>query len=147
MKDLILPVVILTAAFMFLRKAFESGGMFNKPSGHEERLKKLQAEMDEIDANTLETSKTPEQLKQIATEQYESMFGFGTNEEKLKTSLNGLSDADLWLVYKFFGIRNFKPFLEFSFFDNDLFGWYRAELSGKDLQDMKDIWNSTGLWS
>ncbi|MGR3221386.1 MAG: hypothetical protein ACUZ8H_16440 [Candidatus Anammoxibacter sp.] len=86
-------------------------------------------------------------INSIAARQLSAMDRPGTDEETLYSTLSGLSANSLRRVFNAFkkvpyfwwgGSILFKT-------DQDLFGWYRSELSGKDLKKMQSIWDKTGL--
>jgi hypothetical protein len=85
----------------------------------------------------------------IATSQFDAMQGFGTNENILFNSLNGLNGKALQLVYQKFGL---KPYLIAGYFpawatgtNLDLFSWYRNELDTNELIQMRQVWAKSGL--
>lgn len=85
----------------------------------------------------------------IATSQFDAMQGFGTDEEMLFNSLNGLNGKALQLVYQKFGL---KPYLIAGYFPAwatgtplDLFSWYRNELDTREMIKMRQVWAKSGL--
>lgn len=85
----------------------------------------------------------------IATTQYDAMQGFGTEEERLFSSLEGLNGKALQLVYQKFGTR---PGLMGGYWPvyaggvlMDLFSWYRMELTDQEIDRMQTIWAKSGI--
>lgn len=84
--------------------------------------------------------------KAVAEQQLQAMWGLGTNEDELFNSLKNLTKAQLKQVYKSFGTYAYEGWGKWaSGADIDLFGWYKQELSGDDLQKMREIWSKTDL--
>jgi len=92
-------------------------------------------------------------IQSIAAMQYQAMAQFGTDEELLVRSLEGLGAEDLKAVYNEFGLRpNFMGDSgEYFGRDLDLFGWYAEDLDPTDeddipvIADLKRIWSVTPL--
>jgi len=86
--------------------------------------------------------------KQIAQDQYNAMEGFGTNETILFDTLDNLNGDDLKMVFMDFGLR--APGSRVSglwkYDRGNIFTWYNAELSGSDLEKMREVWKKSGLW-
>lgn len=90
---------------------------------------------------------TLEEAQTIANRLYYAMADIGTNEDLLFDSLKNLTAQQLIMVYNAFGTRSY------AFSGNwfglgyplDLFGWFNQELSGNDLNNMKQLWAKTGL--
>ena len=76
---------------------------------------------------------------------------WGTDEESLFASLEGLTPAELTAVAAKFGKRastiSLFPGTQQSIsFPRSLTEWYDSELSGADRERMKAIWFGTGLY-
>ena len=95
-------------------------------------------------------SKSENYLNIVADSQYLAMDMYGTDEDLLFKSLDGLNAEDLKLVNKYFGKRCSRIYLLpgvsqcISPYLN-LFEWYSQELDATDLEKMKAIWLKTGL--
>lgn len=97
---------------------------------------------------TQKTSRSNAELQIIADIQESAMGDLGTNEELLFTSLEGLNADDLKEVANLFGKRNYAFGMRGgAFIGNTLniFEWYAAELSNRQLSKMQDIWKKTGI--
>lgn len=89
----------------------------------------------------------------IAENQFGAMRDYGTDEETLFKSLEGLSKSDLRNVYKAFGLRNYesggKGLSVFGFDivgqSLDIFGWYSNELTKDEKKKMRSIWEKSEL--
>lgn len=64
----------------------------------------------------------------------------GTDEVGLLLSLAGVNLAGLNLIYNKFGKRSGT----FAFIPQNLYQWFRSDLSGSDLQDVRNLWASQG---
>lgn len=64
----------------------------------------------------------------------------GTDEVGLLLSLEGVNIAGLNLIYNKFGKRSGT----FAFIPQNLYQWFRSDLSGSDLQDVRNLWASQG---
>lgn len=100
--------------------------------------------------NQLLTSKSKEELENIADAQYIAMAVSGTEEEPLFESLKGLNKYDLKEVYNKFGNREYFLFgkAEQGVIGEslNLFEWYNKELGIFDLPKMRNFWKEkTGL--
>jgi hypothetical protein len=85
----------------------------------------------------------------IVADLINSMYGLGTDETLLFSSLKNLNVDDLKMVYNEFGFRKLgdtnwtKTVTEES---KDLISWLKEELSGADLVRAEMIFKPTGLW-
>jgi len=123
--------------------ALPFGGGNSKERG---RLQDAQERIDKgIEINEAALSKSEASLEQIAGDQFQMMYGFGTRWPMLYDSLKGLNSEDLRAVYKKFGWRSEKYF-GVETFSGDLFGWYVADLSDSELVQMRQLWAQTGIW-
>jgi len=95
-------------------------------------------------------SKSENYLKLVADSQFLAMDKYGTDEDLIFKSLEGLNAEDLKLVNKYFGKRCSRIYLLpgvsqcISPYLN-LFEWYSQELDASDLEKIKAIWFKTGL--
>lgn len=116
--------------------------------------KKEQEDVDRVFGTPTKDGSTTSNISEsnaanIATSQFDAMQGFGTNEDILFSSLNGLNGKALQLVYQKFGL---KPYLIAGYFPAwatgtplDLFSWYRNELDTQELIKMRQVWAKSGL--
>ncbi|MFL0108130.1 hypothetical protein [Tenacibaculum maritimum] len=89
------------------------------------------------------------EAKSIAEGLYNSMSGFGTDEDTIFDLLSGISSANFSKVYNAFGERYYWHELgvwtDDSIFSNghkiDLFGWLRSELSSSEFLKLSDLTN------
>ena len=90
---------------------------------------------------------TQQEAQTIADRLYFAMADIGTDENLLFSSLQNLSAQELIMVYNAYGTRSYA--YSGSWFGIgyplDLFGWFNKELSGNDLNRMKQIWAKTNL--
>jgi len=87
----------------------------------------------------------------IAERQFNAMNMWGTDSDTLFSSLQGLTSSELVAVASAFGKRastiSLFPTTQQSIsFPRNLFEWYDSELGGSDLDRMRAIWASTGLY-
>jgi len=87
----------------------------------------------------------------IAERQFNAMNMWGTDSDSLFSSLQGLTSSELVAVASAFGKRastiSLFPTTQQSIsFPRNLFEWYDSELGGSDLDRMRAIWASTGLY-
>jgi hypothetical protein len=88
----------------------------------------------------------------IAYLQFEAMAeSYGTNENKLFSSLNNLTTNDLIKVFNSFGIRRRtriggRRLLGIFGKPLNLIQWYDRELNKNELHEMYLIWSKTGLF-
>jgi len=94
-----------------------------------------------------------QEIQSIANRQLASMDRPGTGDE-IFDELKALSGKDLQRVYVAFGKEWYDPFLGVksgSLFsaighkEEDLFGWYNGELDSSELDQMRKIWEKSGL--
>lgn len=83
----------------------------------------------------------------IAERQMQAMGHFGTDIDLLFGDLMGLSKSQLKKVFEEF---NYKPYLWGNRVtgigrDKNLFEWYKEELSGDDIEAMREIWEKSEL--
>jgi len=78
---------------------------------------------------------------------YKAMSGFGTDENTLFAELENRTGPQLVSIYNAYGTPYYFMFGGDPYFGTplDLFGWFNEELSGNDLQRMKNIWTKSGL--
>jgi hypothetical protein len=90
---------------------------------------------------------TQAQGAQIAQNMFEAMNRFGTDEDTLFDSVTPLNSEDLKLVVKIFGLRSYfgHGYGAILGQDKSLQGWLKAELSGKNLEDMQALFLERGL--
>ena len=103
---------------------------------------------NEEEIPTGKTSKPKAELKQIANAQETAMGDIGTDELTLFRTLEGLNSEDLKTVFNEFGKRNYQFGMRGgNVIGNtlNLFEWYNSELSGKELEKMREIWKVTNL--
>lgn len=87
----------------------------------------------------------------IADNVYLAMNDLMTNEEAMFSALEPLSATELAQVAKSFGRRRTSQSV-FGLFDYEIgpdatiFQWFNDELSGSELDRMRNIWAKTGLW-
>jgi len=82
------------------------------------------------------------QIISIANLQESAMSGIGADFSSMYNSLSSLNGKALQYVAQKFGKRPLGlVFKE----DTDLFGWYRDELSGNQLMQMRSLWNKSGI--
>ncbi len=89
----------------------------------------------------------------IADTQFNCMKGLGTNEDYLFSSIEQLNGEELKAVYNAFGSRNYSITGQQGITAEnnilgvklDLFGWYKKELSKKELTKMRMLWNGKGV--
>jgi len=97
------------------------------------------------------TSNIPDkEAETIAEIQYVAMKHLGTDENAIFDSLDGLNGAALKKVVEKFGSRDYQGFGSMPVLgrSKNLFQWYSEELSGKDLQKIKEIFKKSGIkWS
>lgn len=89
------------------------------------------------------------EIDSIAKTQMKAMDRFGTDEETLFASIEGLNGSDLRRVYKAFGVVPYSSTLGMgsALFSSelDLLGWYRTELDKEELANMQAIWDKAGI--
>lgn len=83
----------------------------------------------------------------IAYGVYLSMYRLGTREAELFSLLEGLKSWELELVYKSFGTRGYGMMGGDEIFGKqlNLFEWFEKELTGKEKEKMRRIWEVTKL--
>ena len=90
------------------------------------------------------------QYDTLAQSQYDAMNFAGTDSVSLFHDLIGLQKQDLRQLYKAFGTRINNFFNIGGIFETeeqDLFAFYKEELSGVDLVNMQQLWKLSGiLW-
>lgn len=95
-------------------------------------------------------SKSKAELDTIADIQEMAMGDNGTDEDTLFNSLEGLNKYDLKELLNSFGKRKYLSLFgtkgySFTGTNISLMEWYLNELSGKDLQRMRDIWKKAEI--
>jgi len=95
---------------------------------------------------------TAQEAKSIADGQLAALDGWGTDETALFSPLMALTGPDLAQVFVRFGAKWYDKYFGTSSWawvpgaqQLNLFGWYSQELSGRDLQRMKSIWQKSKL--
>ena len=134
----IVPGALVIGGYVVLDKL----GFF--PGGHD------QTADTKVDQSKLPGD--PSKYANIAGIQYEAMNSWGTDEDALFNSLQGLNTEELKAVYKAFGKRpstiSLIPGTAQSISaPRTIFEWYNAELGSSDLTKMGNIWKPTGLWT
>jgi len=82
------------------------------------------------------------QIISIANLQESAMSGIGADFSTMYNSLSSLNGKALQGVAQKFGKRPLGlVFKE----DTDLFGWYRDQLSGNQLMQMRSLWDKSGI--
>lgn len=89
----------------------------------------------------------------VADTLHQAMKYRGTDEEIMLKALKPLTGAQLLNVYEAFGKRPYSNYwlggggsnVSLLGGDLDLFGWFKEEMSGKELLQMRDIWQKSGL--
>lgn len=95
---------------------------------------------------------TTGEVQSITESVFKLMSGFdvfSTSAKRTNALLENLNGADLQRIYKQFAFRSYI----FSGIDEtgilgdmlDLFGWFRAEYTTKELAVMQKYWNKAGL--
>lgn len=138
---------IAIVLIVFGRKLLSSGGIIGSSmklkDGMKDRIDRQKEIFEEIEA---EDADLPiEVLDQKSDLLYQSMKGPGTNEEKIFEALEDCSTMDLRKLYYLFNNRKDTAF-GWTIFEGDLFGWFEYDLSGKDLEKVKEIFKPTMLW-
>ncbi len=96
---------------------------------------------------------TQNQAIVIAENLLGAMNKYGTDEQVIKDNLQNLRKDDLLLVMKAFGVkpyngtalatRNYEKMIFAT--DLNLIGWLQQELDGKDLEDVRAIFENQGI--
>jgi len=87
------------------------------------------------------------EAKKIADRLDYAMGDFGTKEQMMFDALTPLTGPQLVDVYNAFGLRNYIAwgYVFGAGAPLDLFGHFDEELAGSDLQEMKSLWQKSGL--
>lgn len=131
------------------------GYRFLKNTFTSEEDREQRDDIEDVDnTNTQDQTTRPNisaaEAASIAKTQKVAMEGFGTDEEALFSSLEGLNGKALQMVFEKFGLYPtdgwggwLPTWLGGTNFD--LFGWYRMELNEEELERMNQIWAKSGL--
>lgn len=93
------------------------------------------------------TSKTEADLRARADSLENAMSAWGTDEDLIFTTLAGCNNNDLKAIYKYFGFRTYGDIGSTQYGNSlDLQGWFNQELSGSDLQKVRQIFAPTKLF-
>lgn len=103
-----------------------------------------------IDTKPLDVSKstlTNTQATQVAEKLFRYMNQFGTKESKLLEECKKYNGADLQKIFEAFGVRKYfvTGWSKVLGEQLNLFGWFGEELSGSDLDEMREIWKKSNL--
>lgn len=85
----------------------------------------------------------------IANNLQKAMQGLGTDFETIKLLLTKLNVFDVQLVSNKFGLRSYDTNMFYNILYGskmDLVEWFKSELSGSDLEFVKNKFDGTGLW-
>ena len=136
-----LPYILLGGASIYLYNKFFKGSTITQGQA---------VDPSKVPVSPVQLSKSKEYLEIVADSQYLAMDKYGTDEDLIFKSLEGLNAEDLKQVFKNFGKRCSRisiipgvsncisPYL-------NLFEWYNVELDTNDLDKIKAIWQKTGL--
>ncbi len=117
----IVLVVLLIVLLILIRRGFKGLGQAVTAIKDQRQINDLLASTTPTDGSEIDTPAIEQfetQAKMIAQGQYNSMEGYGTDENALFDALVDLNGAQLCKVYQAYGIKDGK----------DLFGWYQDEL-------------------
>lgn len=95
------------------------------------------------------TKHDKDHYERIADQLFSEMRGMKRNKPKVYELLEGLTGNELKAVYNAFGSKNYSLFGNDGFlakwnvtgFQLDLFGWFKKELHGDSLDEMRALWN------
>lgn len=80
---------------------------------------------------------------------YDQMQGFGSGFDNMMNALQGVNGKGLQLIFAKFGLR---PYLLAGYWPTyaggvplDLFGWFLNELDSSELNQMRTLWNKSGM--
>ena len=90
---------------------------------------------------------TTTEANMIGQRLYQAMSSFGTDETTLFAELENRTASQLVAIYNAYGTPYYFLYGGDPYFGAplDLFGWFNEELSGTDLNRMKQIWAKTNL--
>ena len=117
----IVLVVLLIVLIILIRRGFKGLGQVLTSIKDQRQIYDILASTTPTDGSEIDTPAIDQfeaQAKTIAQGQYNSMKGFGTDENALFDALVDLNGAQLCKVYQAYGVKEGK----------DLFGWYQDEL-------------------
>ncbi len=145
----ILYSIIVIVVIIVLYKVLKGFGIFANEASKQAKDASKEIKKVKVDKNKL--PKHTSAYLTIADMQFEAMNAWGTDEDKLFDSLNGLNTEELKQVAKDFGVRSstiqalpsiWTPISK----KRNIFEWYTEELSGNALGRMKEVWKNTTLW-
>jgi hypothetical protein len=98
---------------------------------------------------TVGLSRSEADLKLITNHVFNAMNRYGTDEKTILENLSGLNRDDMLYVMSSFGHRLYTGGIEATTWIDrnllstklDLVGWLRAELGGRDLEQVKSIFD------
>lgn len=92
-------------------------------------------------------SKTKAVLKEYSDRLYNSMKGFGTDEETIDQIFSEINDQDFIYIYNHFGNKVYLGFGRAAWFGDQyrLTEWLKFECSDKHYQSIKERFENTGL--
>lgn len=108
--------------------------------------------IDDIKINSSDLSINDNQANIICQNLLEAMDKRGTDEETIISNLTGLNQADLMLIVKKFGLKYYNGerlargwLSEKLSRQLNLISWFKAELSGEDLETVKTIFTTNNI--
>lgn len=118
----------------------------------EEQKSDMEADLSKITINTGKMSLSMTEARLTAHNLLMAMDRYGTDEDTILNNLRPLNRDDLLMVIREFGIREYNGTSQPVFLDKliysvplNLIGWLKAELSGKDLEEVKQIFTAHSI--
>ena len=145
---MLVVVVVIVALYVAVKK-----GVLNLFGGSTSEAEKMAAELDSLGYNLNALTITQNDAILISQQLLSAMDQFGTDEKTIIDLLSTLNKDDLTLVIKTFGVKPYDgqhlpsdPIAKYLYSTNlNLQGWLKAELGGKDLAQVKAIFDNNNI--
>jgi hypothetical protein len=141
-------IVVVIALYVAVKK-----GVLNLFGSGPNEGEKMAAELENLGYNMNNLTITQGDAILISQQLLSAMNQFGTDEKTIIGSLSKLNKDDLTLVIKTFGVKSYDgqhlpsdPLAKYLYSsDLNLQGWLKAELGGKDLEQVKAIFYKNNI--
>lgn len=139
-KEIILGAMVLILAFYIYK------GIKKKSIGESGGGTFIDKKTKPLD-NSIKPTLTNTQATQVAETLFRYMNQFGTKEDELLKECRKYNGADLQKIFEAFGVRKYfvTGWSKVLGEQLNLFGWFSEELSGSDLEEMREIWEKANL--
>lgn len=150
---IVIGLIVLYFFFGSIKNAIQN--LFGYGSEHGGRdAERDTAEGGISNPNIWNLSKDKDELKRRTSVIFDAMNRIGTKEKDIINSLQGLNADDIKYIQEQFGVKDYNGWTVATKLDKiagvgvkslNVNGWLRAELSGSDLETVRNIYNNVGL--